>query len=500
MKKQLTLLTLILLAALALNAQVAINTDGSTADPSAMLDVKSTTAGLLIPRTDTTTVNNAHSGSLIAGLLIYQNSDNTFYYYDGGKWTKLAADKHLVFERNGIVIRPKGDYWGDFILGRDSLPQKGKVITANLLFFNISKYAFRVGRLVDSPNWSPDSIGSGSFAFGKNTKAKGYLSTAWGDYTNASGRASTAWGQAGIASNEYCTVWGVYDTASGYNSTAWGYQTKAPSYCETVLGSFNTEYSPSSTHYWRLGDRLFVIGNGTSGNRSNALTLIKNGNLGLNTDNPEVELNIVDSQDSDNDVVLRMQSHNSNNDAIIEFYEGNAEAMSLHYDGGDNALYFVDLAQSPDEKRLKIVRSTGSIIPQEDKVANLGTSTLAWNYIYYHHLINEGAAAFTDREVTKELLNHPPKQKPAGVVDEKTEKGLKALDPNSVPPALKDGSYLLTDEMTTYNYKANYEQQVIIEKLNKKVESQKNKIESQKNKIESLEKRIERLESLIENK
>jgi len=52
--KKLALLTLILATTLPLKAQVAINTDGTAANSSAMLNVKSDTAGILIPRLTTT--------------------------------------------------------------------------------------------------------------------------------------------------------------------------------------------------------------------------------------------------------------------------------------------------------------------------------------------------------------------------------------------------------------------------------------------------------------
>ncbi|WP_297290837.1 hypothetical protein, partial [Oceanicoccus sp.] len=48
------LTTVIVLLSLGLFAQVSINTDGSSPDESAMLDVKSTTKGMLIPRMDST--------------------------------------------------------------------------------------------------------------------------------------------------------------------------------------------------------------------------------------------------------------------------------------------------------------------------------------------------------------------------------------------------------------------------------------------------------------
>ncbi len=57
-------------ASYSLTAQVAIKTDGSVADASAMLDVKSETAGLLIPRMTQTKKDGISSPA--EGLLISQ--------------------------------------------------------------------------------------------------------------------------------------------------------------------------------------------------------------------------------------------------------------------------------------------------------------------------------------------------------------------------------------------------------------------------------------------
>ena len=58
------------------NAQVAVNTDGSVADNSAMLDISSTTAGLLIPRM--TASQRDLISSPATGLLVYITDDSTF--------------------------------------------------------------------------------------------------------------------------------------------------------------------------------------------------------------------------------------------------------------------------------------------------------------------------------------------------------------------------------------------------------------------------------------
>jgi len=85
-----SMLALFLMLNLLLYSQVAINIDGSNPDGSAMLDVKSTAKGMLVPRM-TKTQRDA-IGSLATGLIIYQ-TDNTpgFYYYSGTNWVSLTG-------------------------------------------------------------------------------------------------------------------------------------------------------------------------------------------------------------------------------------------------------------------------------------------------------------------------------------------------------------------------------------------------------------------------
>ena len=90
--KKIIFLVLILAATLTTYSQVAVNTDNSLPDNSAMLDVKSDTAGVLIPRM-TTTQRDAIS-SPANGLLVYVTTDSTFYYYDNNNWVKILNENN----------------------------------------------------------------------------------------------------------------------------------------------------------------------------------------------------------------------------------------------------------------------------------------------------------------------------------------------------------------------------------------------------------------------
>jgi len=84
------LIAIIMITSYSLNAQVAVNKDGSTADASAMLDVKATDAGMLVPRM-TAAQRNAITAPA-TGLLVYVTNDNNFYYYDGSAWATFSAN------------------------------------------------------------------------------------------------------------------------------------------------------------------------------------------------------------------------------------------------------------------------------------------------------------------------------------------------------------------------------------------------------------------------
>lgn len=88
-KEILCLFCLLALCCITAQAQVGIGT--ITPDPSAQLDVSSTSKGVLVPRMSLS--DRGLIGSPAEGLLIYQ-TDNTpgFYYYNGSAWTPFISE------------------------------------------------------------------------------------------------------------------------------------------------------------------------------------------------------------------------------------------------------------------------------------------------------------------------------------------------------------------------------------------------------------------------
>lgn len=71
---------------------VGINSTGDVPDASAILDIKSTSKGMLLPRlADTSSVT-----SPALGLFVFSNSDSSFYYYNGLKWVFLTNNERVT--------------------------------------------------------------------------------------------------------------------------------------------------------------------------------------------------------------------------------------------------------------------------------------------------------------------------------------------------------------------------------------------------------------------
>jgi|GEM_PF-1274518 len=246
-----------------------------------------------------------------------QNDRLNFWNGSTGDVMTITGDGQVGID---VGISPKvGFHVGDgnrVLFGADTLGAGTK------LMFLPHKRAFRVGTLANgaaSVYWNPDSIGEYSFASGLNTRAQGYGSTAMGRDTEASnsysfasgfftnsdgqyatamgfntdarGLASTALGYGSDAEENYSVSIGYFTEANAIYSTAFGNNTRAQSYNSLAIGRYNVGGgSPTS---WFDTDPLFEIGNGVSNtNRSNAMTVRKNGNVGIGTTAPGAPLHV----------------------------------------------------------------------------------------------------------------------------------------------------------------------------------------------------------------
>lgn len=125
-----------------------------------------------------------------------------------------------------------------------------------------------------------------SIAMGMNTIASGYSSVAMGQNAQASAQGSMAFGNNTRALSVYSTAMGIRAQASGDLSMSLGYDTRARSFGSITLGQFNDTNDVITPGFSLPTDRLFQLGNGTAAGRSNAMTVLRNGNAGLGTLQP----------------------------------------------------------------------------------------------------------------------------------------------------------------------------------------------------------------------
>jgi hypothetical protein len=135
------------------------------------------------------------------------------------------------------------------------------------------------------------AAGDSSTAMGARTQATGHISTAMGQGTTASGHASTAMGSSTAASGIFATAMGSGTTASSYGTTAMGLAsiasgnwatamgegTTAQAYGSLAIGMYNVAAgAPTNVN---ATDPVLVVGNGSFGSPSDALTLLRDGSL-----------------------------------------------------------------------------------------------------------------------------------------------------------------------------------------------------------------------------
>ena len=201
----------------------AINTDGSTANSSSLLDVKSTDKGVLIPRMSKAQKNTIASPA--TGLLIFQNSPDSvgFYYYNGSNWLWLATANNITgWSTTGNAGT---DTAVNFIGTTTTMPLRFKQNSQWTGQLNSNTANYFIGADAGKNNTlGTNNIGFGSGALNNNTTSVG--NTSVGDsalYTQSFNNSNTAFisyntaiGSKALYNNQPSSAFdGIYNTASG---------------------------------------------------------------------------------------------------------------------------------------------------------------------------------------------------------------------------------------------------------------------------------------------
>ena len=269
----LAVLALSLLATTVLSQNVAINEDGSLPNPNAILDVKSFTKGVLIPRVST---NGRLSIPNTRGLLVYDTTTSSIWYNTGAAWQSLAPD---------------GNSWllnGNNISSNDTSKFIGTTTWRPLIFKVNNELAGFIDNssrntLLGSAAGIATNMSSGiqNTAIGywsMHANIDGYSNTAAGFLalrTNTSGRHNTA---IGTQSMDWNTL-GNYNTATGelslYQNTTGTYNTAVglDALIYNGTGSYNTAIGAFATVASQNLTNATAIGYNASVNASNKVRI-----------------------------------------------------------------------------------------------------------------------------------------------------------------------------------------------------------------------------------
>lgn len=304
-------------------AQVGVNANNAAPDSSAMLDVSSTSKGLLLPRM--TKAQRDSIASPATGLFIYQTDTLVgLYTYNGSAWVPVsdnlgnhtatmalnmgsfriyntnASTGLRIDQSGGLSIRSLNSLGGLLVptittyfdndggfyfkgsLGAGIIPMSGSGTRAMWYPF---KGGIRAGG-VDGVQWDDANFGFYSAAFGSNSIASATYSFAAGGNTSATNIGAFAVGVNSVASGYSANALGYNSKAYGNYSSSIGFNTTSLGFGSTVVGVFNDSLIGSSQTSVSTATPLFVVGNGDNASTKNsALAVQKNGKVYIDPSN-----------------------------------------------------------------------------------------------------------------------------------------------------------------------------------------------------------------------
>jgi hypothetical protein len=206
-----------------------------------------------------------------------------------GEGTRLIWYPRKAAFRAGFV---EASQWDENNIGSYSVAMGYNTTASNTYSTAMGYQTTASGHASTSMGTTSTASGSFSMSTGSSTTASGTTSMAMGQGTTASGNFSTTMGYNTTASSSYSMAMGLATTASGNNSMAMGHVTKAEAYLSTVIGRYNIGGGTAGS--WIPTDPLFEIGIGTddSENKANAMTVRKDGNVGIGVTSPDEKLEV----------------------------------------------------------------------------------------------------------------------------------------------------------------------------------------------------------------
>ena len=371
--KKFTLLFLIFLGHIVSFSQVAINYDGSTPTSHSVLDVKSDTTGMLIPRMTSTQRNTLASklDSSHEGMIVYDKTGNVLFVWNGNEFEYLSTGV------SSEITDTDNDTWVDVEAGTD--PDYVEIGSGG-----VGYWQFKDGRieylnvggsvfLGEKAGYSDDFTGNENVFIGFETginSTQGYNNVAVGSgsmrasthannnvalgrksmYSNTTGSYNVSMGMLSQYSNSTGSknvtlgYGSDYFNTAGENNTIIGYQSGYRGTSHTKSGSVFIGYQAG---YLESGSNKLYIENSSSsdpliyGDFSTDLLGFM-GDVGIGTKTPQKNLHIMGSATLASLLISPNEAASGDDSEILLAEDNNfTYGMSIKYDGGDNRLYFL---------------------------------------------------------------------------------------------------------------------------------------------------------------
>jgi len=298
---------------------VAINSTGDAPDSSAILDIQSTTKGVLIPRMDST--QREMIANPAEGLLVFDTDSKSFWFRQTGQWTELINGTSGLRDKDNdtkitVERTPDEDTIRFTVAGKEFAVMDGKTLSLGSAGGSIY-----IGR--GSGASVQDSIRDNTF-IGKSSGSTNEAGTA-NTFIGSSSGAKNISGEA----NSYVGAFAGQNNTSGSGNTYLGFESGR----NDTTGTGNIFLGRYSGYFETGNDKLYIDNDSINtpliyGDfNSNYATI--HGRLGINIKNPDRELVVLDADDNGSAVIKLSATNSSNREMLVGVNQGSGGFVSM---------------------------------------------------------------------------------------------------------------------------------------------------------------------------